>query len=196
MVVDASTPTQLSPATDALWLPSSRPRELGWLGLIGEAWRRRRRRYARLIVALVAAGLAGLVAYLAFSGGSAPVTGSGGSGADAPLAFAHTPYIGVSCPTANVTSCGRVGIAVWLARRGASEVDVVVAGVRVRLGPPPREGAGQSWRGFVHLPLAAMGLPRWWAGSPAKELTLQLRVRYGSSWRVGHMRLWLRPGWG
>jgi hypothetical protein len=189
-------PTWLPPATSASWLSFSRPRELGWLGLIGEAWRRRRRRHARVVVALVAAGLAGVVAYLAFSGGSAPVTRSGGVRAAGPLALAQAPYIGVSCPTANVTSCGRVGIAVWLARRGASEVDAVLAGVHVRLGPPPREGAGQSWRGFVHLPLRAMGLPRWWAGSPAKKLTLQLRVRYGSNWRVARTRLRLGAGWG
>lgn len=184
----------MSSATNARWLPASWRAEPRLFGLIREAWQRRRRRRVRFTVTLVLACLVGGIAYSVLSGASAPAPPPSRVGLR--LALAQTPYVGVSCPAANVTTCGRVGIAVWLARPGASEVDAVLAGTRVRLGPPPTEGPGQSWRGFVHLPVASMGLPRWWAGSPARILTLQLRVRYGSSWREAHTRVWLSPGWG
>src|SRR5882757_3731432 len=99
------------------------------------------------------------------------------------LGLARDPYVGVACPRANSTTCGRVGIAVWLARRHVIRVDATLAGAGVRLAPPT--AAGSFWVGFVHLPLRAMGLPESWAGTPAKRVTLVLRIRYPSGWRTG-----------
>lgn len=110
------------------------------------------------------------------------------------LGLARDPYVGVACPQANSTVCGRVGIAVWLARRHAIRIDATLAGMHVRLSPPQQ--VGSFWVGFVHLPLRRMGLPPSWAGAPAKALTLQLRIRYASGWRTGTIRLGLHSGWG
>lgn len=110
------------------------------------------------------------------------------------LGLSREPYIGVACSHANSTTCGRVGIAVWLARRHAIRVDATLAGARVRLIPP--KAVGSFWVGFVHLPLHAMGLPTSWEGSPPKRLTLRLRIHYASGWRSGTLRIQLSPGWG
>lgn len=110
------------------------------------------------------------------------------------LGLSREPYVGVACPGANTTSCGRVGVAVWLDRSNATRVDATLAGVHVRLAPP--KTAGSFWVGFVHLPLRRMGLPESWTGTPGKKLTLALRVRYPSGWRSGMLRVPLRPGWG
>lgn len=113
-----------------------------------------------------------------------------------PLRLARTPYVGVACPTANVTTCGRVGVAVWLGRRGASEVVASLAGVRARLGPPPRHTSSPSWRTFVHLPLSRMGIPAVWEGTPYKTFTLRILARYGRHWYGRTLVVPLRPGWG
>lgn len=110
------------------------------------------------------------------------------------LGLARDPDIGVACRRANSTTCGRVGIAVWLARRHAIRVDATLAGEHVRLTPPT--AVGGYWVGFVRLPLRTMGLPAWWAGAPPERLTLVVRVRYPSGVRSGTLRLYLRPGWG
>ena len=113
-----------------------------------------------------------------------------------PLRFARAPFVGVSCPAANVTTCGRVGIAVWLARRGASEVVVSLAGAHVRLSPPARRSPSPSWRGFVRLPLTGMGLPARWDGEPAKTLVLEVLARYRRTWLTRTLVVPLSPGWG
>ena len=110
------------------------------------------------------------------------------------LGLAREPYVGVACRQPNSTVCGRVGIAVWVARRHAMRVDATLAGAKVRLMPPKR--AGTFWVGFVHLPLERMGLPQSWVGDPQKDLTLRLRIRYASGWRTGDVRLPLHAGWG
>lgn len=110
------------------------------------------------------------------------------------LGLARDPYVGVACHRPNSTACGRVGIAVWLARRHAMRVDATLAGVHVRLAPPT--DVGGFWVGFVRLPLRAMGLPAWWAGTPPERLTLVVRVRYPSGVRSGTLRLYLHSGWG
>ena len=110
------------------------------------------------------------------------------------LGLARDPYVGVACPQPNSTVCGRVGIAVWVARRHATRVDATLAGAHVRLVPPKQ--VGSFWVGFVHLPLQRMGLPQSWAGDPQKELTLRLHIRYASGWRTGNLRLLLHAGWG
>lgn len=107
------------------------------------------------------------------------------------LGLAREPYVGVACHAPNSTLCGRVGIAVWLARRHAVRVDATLAGARVRLQPPSQVGA--FWHGFVHRRL---GLPTSWDGSPPKSPVLRLRIAYGDGVRVGTMRVELRPGWG
>jgi hypothetical protein len=110
------------------------------------------------------------------------------------LGFVQPPYLGVACPGANVTTCGRVGIAVWLAGRPA-EVDATLErhSVRLQLKAAPIG----MWVGFVHLPLRSLGIPPTWYGSePVKRLTLHLRVRFRSGWRTGQVRVQLAPGWG
>ncbi|HZP71915.1 MAG TPA: hypothetical protein VFA97_00915 [Gaiellaceae bacterium] len=119
----------------------------------------------------------------------------GAAGAGSPrLGLAREPYIGVACPQANSTVCGRVGIAVWLVRRHATRIDATLAGRHVRLVPP--KAVGSYWVGFVHLPLRAMGLPSSWAGDPPKQLALRLRVAYADGARSGALRLGLHSGWG
>jgi hypothetical protein len=101
-------------------------------------------------------------------------------------------YLGVAC--GNVTTCDRVGVAVWLTHP-ASEVDATLAGVHVRLEPPRR--TQDYWGGFVYVPLRSLGLPSWWDGAhPAKAMTLHLRLHYSSGWRDGDVRVELSPGWG
>ncbi len=110
------------------------------------------------------------------------------------LGLARDPYIGVACHQPNSTTCGRVGIAIWLARRHAMRIDATLAGEHIRLTPPNAVGA--FWVGFVHLPLGKMGLPASWAGTPSEQLTLLVRIRYPSGWRTGTLRLYLHSGWG
>ena len=110
------------------------------------------------------------------------------------LGLARDPYIGVACHQPNSTTCGRVGIAVWLARRHAIRVDATLTGAHVRLTPP--KAVGGFWVGFVRLPLRTMGLPASWAGDPPERLSLLIRVRYPSGWRSGTLRLDLHSGWG
>jgi hypothetical protein len=78
------------------------------------------------------------------------------------LGLSRDPYIGVACPQANSITCGRVGIAVWLARRHAIRVEATLAGAHVLMTPP--KAVGSFWVGFVHLPLRSMGLPESWTG--------------------------------
>jgi hypothetical protein len=110
------------------------------------------------------------------------------------IGLARDPYVGVACPGANSTVCGRVGIALWLARRHAIRVEATLAGVHVRLTPPKE--VGSYWVGFVHLPLRQLGLPRSWAGDPAKRLTLVVRIHYPGAWRTARLRVDLHAGWG
>jgi hypothetical protein len=110
------------------------------------------------------------------------------------LGLARDPYIGVACHQPNSTTCGRVGIAVWLARPHAVRVDATLAGAHARLTPP--SAVGGFWVGFVRLPLRTMGLPSSWAGAPPERLTLIVRIRYPSGWGSGTLRLYLHSGWG
>jgi hypothetical protein len=110
------------------------------------------------------------------------------------LGFVQPSYLGVACPAANVTKCGRVGIAVWLAGRPA-QVDATLDrhSVRLQLKAAPIG----MWVGFVHLRLRSLGIPKtWYGGEPVKMLTLHLRVRFQSGWRTGQVRVQLAPGWG
>jgi hypothetical protein len=110
------------------------------------------------------------------------------------LGLVRAPYVGVSCPGPNVTTCGRVGIAVWLAHP-AQEVDATLGGqgARLRLLNAP----SGMWIGFVHFRRGALGIPAiWYGASPVKRMTLHLRVRTKAGWRSGTVRIELAPGWG
>lgn len=109
------------------------------------------------------------------------------------LGLARAPYVGVACRQPNSTACGRVGIAVW-ARPHANRIEATLAGAHTRLAPP--RSAGSFWVGFVRLPRRRLALPASWAGSPARRLTLALRIRYPDGWRSGTVRVLLSPGWG
>jgi hypothetical protein len=110
------------------------------------------------------------------------------------LGLVRAPFVGVSCPRPNVTTCGRVGIAVWLAHP-AQEVDATLGGHRVRL--RLLNAPSGMWIGFVHFRRGALGIPAiWYGGSPVKRMTLHLRVRSSSGWRTGAVRIQLQPGWG
>lgn len=109
------------------------------------------------------------------------------------LGLVRAPYVGVACPGPNSTVCGRVGIAVWLARP-ATEVDVAVDGRRTRL--RLLNAPSGMWIGFVRLRVGALGLPPTWFGTPVKWMTLHLRVHFRDGWRAGAVRVQLRPGFG
>ena len=62
------------------------------------------------------------------------------------LGLSQPPYLGIACGGPNMTTCGRVGIAVWL-RRPALRIDATVGGVSVRLHD---DGLGSRyWTGYV-----------------------------------------------
>ena len=110
------------------------------------------------------------------------------------LGVARTPYLGVACHRANSTSCGRVGIAVWL-RGNPTRVEATVGHVTVRLQKQKWANGETPWIGYAHLPLRAMGLPVGWTG-PAIRLLLHLRVRRAGVRRTGTAPVLLSPGWG
>jgi hypothetical protein len=110
------------------------------------------------------------------------------------LGLARTPYLGVACHQPSSTTCGRVGIAVWVRGR-ATAVQATVRGASVRLQRETWANGETRWIGYVHLRLRVMGIPAGWTG-PAKRLLLRLRVRRGGIWRVGAVPVLLSPGWG
>ena len=112
------------------------------------------------------------------------------------LGLAQPPYLGVSCPGANVTACGRVGIAVWVSGR-PSTIEAEIVGRTVRLDPPPRVRGRKYWQGFVYLNLRRLGLPvRWFGTKPYKVLALRLTIHRGTNRARGVLRATLHPGWG
>jgi hypothetical protein len=113
------------------------------------------------------------------------------------LALAQPPLVGVACPTPNVTTCGRLGIAVWLERpaRGAT---AELAGARVRLHAGGLGGRGPTyWEGYVRIDPKRLGLPpRWYGSAPARTLVVRLAIRYPRGTARGAVRVRVRPGWG
>ena len=87
---------------------------------------------------------------------AALVVGCGGSQHNA-LRLDREPYVGLSCKRVSVHRCGRVGLAVWLARP-ARDVTAVADGVGVRL-RTQTGGTGSYrrqlyWQGFFRDPRA------------------------------------------
>src|SRR5438876_9941970 len=81
------------------------------------------------------------------------------------LGLSQEPMIGVACPGPNVTTCGRIGIAVWLTRP-ATTVSAELAGVRVRLHAGGLGGQRPKyWEGYIHLSRARLRLPVHWYGT-------------------------------
>jgi hypothetical protein len=115
------------------------------------------------------------------------------SAASLGLGLVRAPYVGVSCPRPNSTTCGRVGIAVWLAHP-ATEVDATLGGRRTHL--RLLNAPSGMWGGFVRVRLAALGIPPTWFGTPVKWMTLHLRVQLRKGRRSGAVRVRLMAGWG
>jgi hypothetical protein len=113
------------------------------------------------------------------------------------LGLSQEPMIGVACPGPNLTTCGRIGIAVWLTRPAAS-VSAQLAGARVRLHAGGFGGQGPTyWEGYVHISRERLRLPVYWEGAkPVRILTLHLTIRYPVRVATGTVRLQPRPGWG
>ena len=114
------------------------------------------------------------------------------------LGLARAPYVGIACPgQPNVTTCGRVGVAVWL-KQPALAVSAALAGSPLRLHAGGFGGQGpRYWEGYVRLSQQQLRLPRQWAGTgPVRVLTLKLTIRYRKRTESGAVRVQLRPGWG
>ena len=112
------------------------------------------------------------------------------------LGLSRPPLIGIACHQANVTACGRVGIAVWLKRPARGAV-AEIAGQRVRLHAGGLGGVGPTyWEGYAHLSQSTLQLPVAWAGEPVRFLRLRLTITYPARVASGLVRLQLRPGWG
>ena len=152
----------------------------------------------------LAIGLAGLVVASAASyGGYRAVAGSGSGAtksARLPLSSVlatQAPMIGIACPVGNRTTCGRVGIAVWLIRP-ASSVTATISGTHLRLHAGGFGGLGPAyWEGYTHLASATLNLPAYWEGSkPTRYLPVHLTINSGTEQATGSLNLMLRPGWG
>ena len=113
------------------------------------------------------------------------------------LGLSRSPMIGIACHQASVTTCGRVGIAVWL-RRPARGAVAVLAGQRVVLHAGGLGGVGPTyWEGYAHLNRSTLHLPTAWEGDrPVRFLRLRLAITYAGGVASGALRLQLRPGWG
>jgi hypothetical protein len=114
------------------------------------------------------------------------------------LGLAREPVAGVACPQPNVTTCGRIGVAIWLTRP-ATTVEAELAGVPVRLHPKANLATLEKrgyWEGYVHISPSRLRLPVYWEGNPARFVKLQVTIRYPTRVATGTVRLQLRPGWG
>jgi hypothetical protein len=114
------------------------------------------------------------------------------------LGLAQRPTAGVACPNRpNVTTCGRVGIGVWL-KRPARSVEVSIDGMSLRLHAGGFGGTGPTyWEGYARLDLRRLGIPPVWIGArPTVFLMLHLVVRYPGRTASGRVRVQLRAGWG
>ena len=112
------------------------------------------------------------------------------------LGLARPPYIGVACRRVpNLTTCGRIGIGVWL-KRPARGVDAALSRAHVRLHAGGFGGTGPTyWEGYVRV--RKRDLPRgWYGGDPPFFLRLRINLRYPTGTARGTVRVLLHPGWG
>jgi len=112
------------------------------------------------------------------------------------LGLAQPPYLGIACPGQNVTTCGRVGVAVWL-RRPALHVDARLGGITVTMHAGGLGGRGPTyWEGYASFRPGRLGLPpRWYGSNPAKWLLLRLTIRRADGAAHGAVRSVLHAGW-
>jgi hypothetical protein len=117
--------------------------------------------------------------------------------ATAALGLAQPPYLGIACGGPNMTTCGRVGVAVWLVRP-ALHVSATLAGVPVRMHAGGLGGRGPTyWEGYVTFRPGRLGLPpRWYGSNPAKWLLLRLTISRADGTARGAVRSFLHAGWG
>ena len=104
-----------------------------------------------------------------------------------PLRLSEPPMIGARQP--NITTCGRIGIAVWLKRPAIAAI-ADLAGAHIRLHAGGFGGKRPTyWEGYVRRSRQQLGLP-------VKFLRLHLVIRYTARVAKVTVRLQLRPGWG
>lgn len=114
------------------------------------------------------------------------------------LGLSQTPYVGIACRhVPDLTTCGRVGIGVWL-KRPAQQADAVLLGTHVRLRAGGLGGkAPRYWQGYAHIDRRRLRLPRQWFGNkPIRFVRLRLTIRDVTGTRSGSVRVVLHPGWG
>ena len=164
--------------------------------LIAAARERQQRRRLVIAIALVVACAAAYGGYRAVAGSGSGATNSGVLPLSSVLAT-QEPMIGIACPVGNRTTCGRVGIAVWLIRP-ASSVTATISGTNVRLHAGGFGGQGPTyWEGYTHLASSTLNLPAYWEGSkPTRYLPVHLTINSGTGKAMGSLKLFLRPGWG
>jgi hypothetical protein len=114
--------------------------------------------------------------------------------------LARPPYMGVSCRKPNITTCDRVGLAVWL-RRPAHRVTARISGRRVDLDDPewsvPTDPRGAMYAGFLQPagltdPSGPLGVPTYYEGVPARAAWVELKVDGETTGLV----VPLQAGWG
>ncbi|HZS30391.1 MAG TPA: hypothetical protein VFA37_03975 [Gaiellaceae bacterium] len=95
-------------------------------------------------------------------------------------------YVGVACHAG--TSCGRIGVAVWLARP-ADSVVVTLFGRQTRLRYRGVDTVGRVWNGFIHVPPSGYEPDTY-------GHRLGVVVRRGQATGSTHLSVFLSPGWG
>jgi hypothetical protein len=110
------------------------------------------------------------------------------------------PYMGVSCRRPNVTTCDRVGLAVWL-RRPARHIVARVNGRRLALDDPDwgntQDPRGPLYVGFLRPagltdPGGPLGVPKHYEGVPPRAAWVELDV----DGRTTGLVVPLSAGWG
>jgi hypothetical protein len=114
--------------------------------------------------------------------------------------FSQPPYLGVSCRRPNVTTCDRIGVAVWL-RRPARRITARVNGRRLTL-DDPNWGNTQDPRGPLYVGFlqpagltdagGPLDVPEHWEGVPARSAWLDLDIDGQKTGLV----VQLHAGWG
>lgn len=198
------------PVSGEIWKPAARlpawagPVRAGVIAIARARQRRRRLALAAMAAAVSAAAFGAALARPL----SAPPASHRAVGAAPAALLAKAPYMGVACHVANLISCDRVGLAVWL-RHPALRVTATLAGRRFALDDalwsgPRRAGRRKLFAGFLQpagivtrLHVRTPG-GRFWSGSPAPPpAQVRLRVDYGGG-RVLTTRVAvdLSTGWG